>query len=151
MTRLPIALGLVLLVSLVSGCGGKGKAGTAGSGDGMAIMAKKMTLAWGIQQHGDSADIFLATTDETGAQVSHTIGTFPGQCVKIVPAREMGAVIGLACAAGSSGLELHAVQHDADVVILKLKTDQGVTSDPMAREEITRITAPAGAKIEAGS
>ena len=144
MSRLPIAL------VLLAACGAKPAPATT-AGDGKAIMAKKIALAWGIQQHGDSAEIFLATTDETGAQVSHTVGTFPGQCQTIVPAREMAAVIAVACASGSSGLELHAVSNGADVIILKLKTEQGVTADPMAREEVTRITAPAGAKIEAGS
>lgn len=147
MTRLVITLGL-----LVS-CSGPAKPGsTTGSGDGPAPIAKKIALSWGIEKHGASSDIFLATTDETGKQVSHPVGSYRGDCAPIVPAKEMNAITGVACRYGGTGTELHAVvQRGVDVVILKLGTDEGVTPDPMAREEVTRITVQVGVKIEAGT
>jgi hypothetical protein len=61
----------------------------------------------------------------------------------------MKALSGVNCTAGNAGTELHAVINDADIVVLKLKVQVGVTPDPMAREEVTRVKAPAGAAIEA--
>ena len=36
-------------------------------------------------------------------------------------------------------------------MILKLRVDQGVKQDPMAREEVTRIQVPLGAKVQVGA
>ena len=116
------------------------------------MIAKRVALSWGIEKHGELADIFLATTDETGKQVSHPLGRYKGDCTVITPAKEMNAVPGVACRTGGTGTELHAViQRGEDVVILKLGIDPGVTPDPMARQEILRVTVPPGAKIEAGT
>jgi len=148
MTRLVITLGL-----LVS-CAGAAKTSSTGSGggDGAPAIAKKVALSWGIEKHGATSDVFLATTDETGKQVSHLIGSYRGDCSVIVPAKEMNAVTGVACRYGGTGVELHAViEHGQDVVIVKLGTDEGVTPDPMAREEVTRVQVPLGAKIEVGT
>jgi hypothetical protein len=43
------------------------------------------------------------------------------------------------------------VQRGVDVVVLKLGIAPGVAPDPMAREEVMRVTVPLGAKIEAGT
>ena len=56
----------------------------------------------------------------------------------------MKAITGCAC----TGFELHAVVQGDDIVILKLPS---TTTDPMAREEVTRIKTPGGAAIEAGT
>jgi hypothetical protein len=143
MTRLAIAL------VFLSACSGAGKPGsTAGAGE--PIVAKKIALSWGIEKQGETADIFLATTDETGKQVSHPLGRYKGECTVITPPKEMNAISGVACRTGGTGTELHAVvEHGEAVVILKMGIDQGVTPDPMAREEVTRVTVPLGAKIEA--
>ena len=57
---------------LAAACSGKVKPAStsgAGSGSARALYAKKLSLGWGIQDHGaTSADVFLQTTDETGAQ-----------------------------------------------------------------------------------
>jgi hypothetical protein len=144
MTRLVITLAF-----LVSCSGGAKTGSTTGSGD--PIIAKRVAISWGIEKQGEMADIFLATTDETGKQVSHPLGRYKGACSVIVPAKEMNAISGVACRTGGTGTELHAVvQRGEDVVILKLGIDPGVTPDPMAREEVTRVTVPLGAKIEAG-
>ena len=88
-------------------------------------------------------------TDETGKQTSYPVGTYEGTCQAIKPAEDMKALSGVNCTAGNGGIELHAVVNDADIVVLKLKVQVGVTPDPMAREEVTRVKAPAGAAISA--
>jgi hypothetical protein len=147
MTRLAIALLFVLA------CSGAGKPGsTTGSGDRTPIIAKKIALSWGIEKQGEMADIFLATTDETGKQVSHPLGRYKGDCTVITPAKEMNAISGVACRTGGTGTELHAVvEHGDAVVVLKMGIDEGVKPDPMAREEVTRVPVPLGAKIEPGT
>jgi len=145
MTRLVITLAF-----LVSCSGGAKTGSTTGSGD--PIIAKRVAISWGIEKQGEMADIFLATTDETGKQVSHPLGRNKGDCAVITPAKEMNAVSGVACRTGPTGTELHAViQRGQDIVVVKLGIDEGVKQDPMAREEVTRITVPLGTKIEAGS
>jgi hypothetical protein len=151
MVRLVIALVFVL------SCGGAGKpVPTAASGDGAPIVAKRIAVSWGIEKQGPDpammADIFLATTDETGKQVSHPLGRYKGACTVIAPAKEMNAISGVACRTGGTGTELHAVvEHGEDIVVLKLGIDEGVTPDPMARAEVARVKVPPGAKIEPGS
>jgi hypothetical protein len=151
MNRLVIAL---FAAFVLAACSGKAKQGTttgtgSGSGSGPAVYGKKMTLSWGIQASGPKADVFLVATDETGKAVSYPLGNYPGECKVIKPAAEMKAVTGVACANGATGTELHAVIQGGHVVVLKLRTDTGVTPDPMAREEITQVSAPPGAYIEA--
>ena len=141
---------LAILVGLLSSCGGAAKPG--GGSTAEPVIAKRVALTWGLEKHGASTEVFLATTDETGKQVSHPVGSYRGDCAVITPAKEMNALTGVACRYGGTGVELHAViQHGVDVVVVKLGTDEGVTPDPMAREEVTRVTVPLGAKIEVGS
>jgi hypothetical protein len=150
MMRLVISLALVVC-SCARGAGGPA-AQAVGTGPVNAPGPKKLALSWGIEQHGPSADVFLATTDETGKQVSHPLGTYRGVCSVITPAAEMNAVTGVGCRDGARGTELHAViQNGEDVVILKLGVDEGVKQDPMAREEVTRVKAPPGAKVQVGA
>jgi hypothetical protein len=142
-------LGLAILVAAAcSGSDTKQDTTTPGQGSGSAIYAKKAAVSWGISPKGSSAEIFLQITDETGKQTSYPVGTYEGTCQVITPAEDMKALTGVNCTAGNAGVELHAVQSDADVVVLKLKVMVGVTPDPMAREEVTRVKVPAGAKIE---
>jgi hypothetical protein len=150
MTRLAIAL--VVLVSC-SRTGNPGSTTVTGTGSEAApIVAKRIAVSWGIEKQGEMADLFLATTDETGKQVSHSLGRYKGECVVIVPAREMNAISGVACRTGGTGTELHAVaEHGDAVVVLKMGIDDGVKQDPMAREEVLRVPVPLGTKIEAGS
>jgi hypothetical protein len=149
MARLAIALLLVL------GCSGTAKQPTTGTGSGSggpAIMAKRIAVSWGIKQDGEMADIYLQTTDETGKQVSHEVGRYKGTCTEVAPAKEMNALIAVACRAGGGGTELQAVAKGGDeIVVLKLGLDPGVKPDPMAREEVTRVKVPLGVAIEAGS
>ena len=137
---------------LAAACSGKAKQEpTAGSGSGSApaLYAKKLMLGWGIQDHnGTSADVFLQTTDETGKQTSYPLGTFPGDCKIIKPPLEMKAVTAVACTTGAGGTELDAVTTDTEIIILKGKSG---STDPMGREEVTRVRAAGGAKIESGT
>ncbi len=158
---------LVIALALVAACSGtarngtgqneldrKDRTGSAGSGEVAAPGAKKLAVSWGIEQHGGAADVFLATTDETGKQVSHPLGTYRGVCSVITPAREMNAVTGVGCRDGATGTELHAiVEHgqEEQIIVVKLRVDEGVKQDPMAREEVTRIKVPLGAKVQIGA
>lgn len=152
MMRLAIAFAL-----LSAACSGKSKqssttsSGSAdGSGSATQVLAKQVHLHWGIQQGASSAEIFLQTTDETGRQVSHPLGTFKGTCSASTPAAEMKAIIGALCKDGATGIELHAVVQGSDVIVLRMRVDDGVAPDPMAREEVTRIGIPLGAAVDAG-
>jgi hypothetical protein len=137
---------LVLAILVVAACsGGKKKQDTTATGSGSAIYAKRLAVSWGLAPKGTSTEIFLQTTDETGKQTSYPVGTYEGTCQVIKPAEDMKALSGVNC---TGGMELHAVVNDADIVVLKLKVQVGVTPDPMAREEVTRVKAPAGASIE---
>ena len=136
---------LAIVIGLVAACGGGQKPAT-GAGSGSDIYAKKVSLGWGFQAEGQTTSVYLQITDETGRQVSHPILSFQGACKPISPAAEMKAITGCAC----TGFELHAVVEGSDIVIMKARTDQG-PADAMTREELTRIKAPDGAAIEAGT
>ena len=142
---------LVITLALLGSCSGPAKPGST-TAPGAPVIAKRVALSWGIEKQGELADVFLATTDETGKQISHPLGRYKGDCTVITPAKEMNAVTGVACRTGGTGTELHAViQGGADVIVLKLGITPGVTPDPMGREEILRVTVPPGAKIEPGT
>lgn len=145
----PITLAVLAAAALASAaCGTKGT--PAKPGDGSApLHAKKVQLSWGISQRANDADVFLQTTDETGAQVSHSLGTFPGQCAVIMPNPDMNAMTGVACVAGAAGVQLHALAQDGQVVVLRMRTAQGEKPDPMAREEALRFAVAPGSAIEA--
>jgi len=156
---------LVIALALVAACSGGArnatgphepdrKGPTAGSGEVAAPGARKLAVSWGIEQHGSAADVFLATTDETGKQVSHPLGTYQGVCAVITPAKEMNAVTGVGCRDGATGTELHAIVergHEQEIIVVKLRVDEGIKQDPMAREEVTRIKVPLGAKVQIGA
>jgi hypothetical protein len=153
MTRLVIAFASLAL-ALGLGCsGGKGKQATAttGTGEGSAgpaRLAKRVTISWGITPVGEMADIFLATTDETGAQVSHSIGRYKGTCSVFAPAPEMKALTGVQCTAGGGGTELHAVAQGGDqIIVLQMPFTEGAPQDPMNRKEIISVKVPLGVAI----
>jgi hypothetical protein len=147
MTRLAIASLVCALAALTAACPATKTGSTAGTG-GPAIPAKKLVLSWGITPVGELADVFLATTDETGKQVSHQIGRYKGTCTRNTPAKEMNALTGVACVTGGGGTELHAVRRGDEIVVVVMGTTPGVAPDPMAREEVTRVSVPAGAAVE---
>ena len=151
-----LAIAFVVLVAAaasLTACPKKG-GGTAtpgsGSGSSTTVLSKKVYVHFGFEQSGSSAQVYLQTTDETGKQVSHPLGTFKGTCSASTPAPEMKAIIGAICKEGATGTELHAVTQGASIIILKMTWADGATPDPMAREEVTRIAIPSGAAVDAG-
>ncbi len=141
---------VVIAILMIASCSGKAKQGATTTEP--PPPAKKVSVSWGIEKQGEMADIFVATTDETGKQISTPIGRYKGECAVITPAKEMNALTGVACKTGGTGTELHAVVQGGDeLIILQLGINEGVTPDPMAREEVTRVKVPLGAKIEAGT
>ncbi|HUS29044.1 MAG TPA: hypothetical protein VMZ53_11050 [Kofleriaceae bacterium] len=145
------AIAFLAMASLAA-CSGKSKNGSTTDGEGSgsaAIYAKKYVVSFGMTQAASSAEIFLQTTDETGKQISHPLGTFDGQCQVIKPAEDMKAVTGVSCTQTGSdhGIELDAVIIGGEIVVLKLETHVGVAPDPMARTEVTRIKAPVGSAV----
>lgn len=140
---------VIALLVAAAACGGKGKkAATAGAGSGsQAIYAKKTLLSWGIEPSGSGADVFLQLTDETGKQTSYPLGSYQGECKVVTPVAEMKAVGAVQCMTGGTGIELDAVVDGETVIILKGHSDVGVAPDPMAREEVTRASAPPGSAV----
>ncbi len=140
----------IAVLVVVCGCPAKKKDGTTiatGSGTGLTHLVKKTVVSWGFSPSGATSEVFLATTDETGAQVSHPVGSFPGLCTKITAAKEMNAIIAAKCATeGMAGVEIHAVKQNNEIIVLKMSA---ATADPMAREEVKRVAITLGASIEA--
>lgn len=155
MTRLVIALASAVLGSaLALGCsGGATKQDTTTTGSGgsnePAHLVKKVMVSWGITPVGEMADIFLATTDETGKQVSHSIGRYKGTCTVFAPASAMNAITGVQCKAGGGGTELHlVVQGGEELIVLQMPFTEGAPQDPMNRKEITRVKVSRGIGIQ---
>lgn len=150
MTRLVIALALFGLAA----CPGPAKPTTSSGGSGTSepVLAKKLSVAWGISQQGETADLYLQITDETGKQVSHELGNWKGTCAPDKAQDNMNALIAVSCRTGGTGTQLQAIRQGGDqIVVVKLTIDEGVMPDPMAREEVKRIKVPLGVAIEAGS
>jgi hypothetical protein len=148
MTR--VAVAAVMMIELLAACGASSTpaAASAGSGSAAALYAKKLVISWGIEPHGSSFDVFLATTDETGEQESHALGTYPGVCSAITPPDAMKAVSAVGCTSEGTLVELDAVQSGDEVVVLKSSRPSSAAADPMARVELTRVKAPPGSKLE---
>jgi hypothetical protein len=146
MTRLMIALAAC---ALTAACSAGPKGTTAGSGERTAVLPPKtLQLSWGVSPVGELADIYLATTDETGKQVSHQVGRYKGTCAPFMPAKEMNALTGVRCAAGGGGTEIHAVHRGSEIVVVQLGIQPGAAPDPMARQEVTRVAVPVGVAVE---
>jgi len=155
MTRLVIAFAsLALGLGVAAGCGGKGSSSTTPDPDGTkpAVLAKKVSLSWGLSPATDApepmTDVFLALTDETAKQKSHSLGRYKGACSVIAPAKEMNALTGVRCDAGGAGTEIHAVTRGGDeIIVLHGSWREGEAADPMAREPILHIKVPLGVAI----
>ena len=152
MTRLVIAFASAVLAL---GCSGAAKQDTttttssSGGSSQPAYLTKKVLVSWGISPLGEMADIFLATTDETGKQVSHSIGRYKGTCSVFSPASEMNAITGVQCKAGGGGTELHlVVQGGEELIVLQMPFTEGAPQDAMNRKEITRVKVSRGISIE---
>lgn len=122
----------------------------AGSGSGSAIVlhVKKVQLSWGLSPSGGNTTVYLQSTDETGAQISHPIGDFPGAC-NVIDGAPMKALTSVMCGAAGTGTELDVVAQGETIIVLRGHVEAGKPFDPMSREELTRFDAPPGAAIEA--
>ena len=141
---------VIAIALLAVGCKKSGGTTTPEGGDGGGGgRAKRITLAWGLQHGGSSADVFLQTTDERGHQVSHPLGKFDGACneLKPVPPTLAGSVMSLACKAGPTGWQLDAVPRNGRVIVMKLRIDDGVQPDPMSATQLAEIAVPPDAAI----
>jgi hypothetical protein len=140
---------LAILVAMTACPGPAAKdASDTGSGAGPAPLAKRLSLSWGIQTAGDGADLYLALTDERGQVASHELGRWKGTCEVITPSQDMHALSGMRCKTGGTGHELHVVTQGGDtIIVLKMTWDEGAPPDPMAREEVKRISVPLGVAI----
>jgi hypothetical protein len=138
-----------LALVVIAACGGAGKhaANGAGSGSGPALYAKKMSVGWGLVADNGKTDVFLETTDETGRQTSYPVGSYPGDCRRTKPAPQLKAATGVECMAGDI-VELDAVIDGEQVIVVREHYAYGQEPDPMAREEVTRVSAAPGAAIE---
>jgi hypothetical protein len=137
----------------LAGCPGPAKTdpGT-GSGSGPPPIAKRVSLAWGIQPTTVGADVmadlYLALTDERGQVASHELGRWKGTCEVVVPSPDMNALTGMRCKTGGTGTELHVTTQGGDtVIVLQMGWNEGAPADPMAREEVKRISVPLGVAI----
>ena len=144
----------ILLATAVAGCPGPATTDpvVTGSGSGPAPLAKRISLAWGIQPTavgGEAmADLYLALTDERGQVASHELGRWKGTCDVVIPAADMHALTGMRCKTGGTGTELHVTTQGGDtIIVLKMGWDEGAPLDPMAREEVKRISVPLGVAI----
>jgi hypothetical protein len=152
MKRPPSIVAAILLA--LAGCPGPAKTdpGTGSGSGGPAPIAKRISLAWGIQTTtvgADAmADLYLALTDERGQVASHELGRWKGTCEVIIPAADMNALTGMRCKTGGMGTELHVTTQGGDtVIVLQMGWAEGAPADPMAREEVKRISVPLGVAI----
>lgn len=141
MHRLAFALALFA-------CGPKKPETTA---KGPPPIPKRVAVSWGQERHDAQTEVFLQLTDETGKQVSQSVGSYPGTCTVKEPAADMNAQLAIACVDGDKNTELHGVIQRDEVIILKLVLDGGAKPDPMSRQEVTRVKAPGGAAIQVGT
>jgi hypothetical protein len=154
MTRLVIAFASLALGLGVAGCGGKSSSSTTPAQDGPkpAVLAKKVSLSWGLVPVTTSArpvtDVFLALTDETAKQKSHSIGRYVGTCSVIEPAKEMNALTGVRCEADGEGFELHVATRGGDeIIVFEGRWREGEALDPMSREPILHLKVQLGVAI----
>ncbi|HEY1817196.1 MAG TPA: hypothetical protein VGG74_32840 [Kofleriaceae bacterium] len=127
-----------------------GSQSSAPSNEGSAVIyPKKVVVEWGLSPSEDKTktDVFLQTNDDEGKQVSYPVGSYEGECRTFHPAPEMNAVSGVACSVGPNIVEIHAVIHDEDIIVMRLHSDPAHPPDPMSREEVTRVKIPRGTGI----
>jgi len=145
--------GLVLAAAAAAmACGGKDKDRDTIPDD---RPARRATVAWGVTPGAPLGDVvtrtevFLSITEETGKSVSYPLGTYDGTCVMLGPIEKYTALTAISCTNNGVGFQLHAAGHRDEIVVLRMPVKDGVEPDPLARDQITTIPVPLGAKIEA--
>ena len=117
--------------------------------------AQRASLGWTMEPvkqadaHHPQSQVYLTITDETGRGTNSLIGTYDGVCT-LIPAGESHAVVtAVRCWWNNRGVEIQAVAQRSQIIILRQPVAQGVATDPMSRDELTRFTVPTGAAITA--
>ena len=116
--------------------------------------ARRVTFSFGLTQQADKAEVFLQSTDERGSTTSHSLGMQPGTCVVGAAAPEMNAILQVTCKTGATGTQLQLVvspAHDGRLLVMKLRADDGVKLDPMARTQVDEAPIPLGAAVDAAA
>jgi hypothetical protein len=132
-------------------CGGKGKDDTVVDDR----PARRATLSWGMTKAPPKGDVvtrtevFLGITDETGKAVSYPLGVYDGECVVLGALPQYSALTAVSCTNNGAGFQLHANGNRSEIVVLRMPIREGVEPDPLARDQLTTIPVPLGAKIEA--
>ena len=139
-----------LMIAMACGAGCSGKAtSTTTPGGTTEIRAKTMRLSWGVSPAGDGSDVYLASTDETGGQVSHSVGHYAGTCEAGAGAPAMKALMTVMCKSpDGGGDEIDAVVRNSEVIVLHVRFESGIAPDPMGRERVTSIPVPIGTGVE---
>ena len=145
---------MILGAAAATACGGhKGKVAGPGADAGPPPLAKRVDLTWASEPVSKAdpshASVYLAATDETGKTTSYPIATAAGTCARIA-AVEPDLTTYECKADDGSTTRFHAILQVTDLIVMKEDVAAGAAPDPMNGEELTRISLPAGAKIEAG-
>jgi hypothetical protein len=147
-------LALVLLVA--AACSGKSKGSdtTNSTGDPVPVddgVIKQVILSFGTEPVGlPDADppktrVWLSVTDETGAAKSYPVGEVDASCTA-EPGGDMGAYGTLRCWYAGGGANFIVVGRGGELIILRQWTDEGM-EEPADYEELSRVSAPAGAAV----
>ena len=141
------------VVLVLAACsGGKGKDDTVPDNR----PARRATLAWGTSAAAPKNDVprtevFLSVTEETGKAVSYPLGIYDGTCTIIGAIEAYHALTAISCVQAGNGVQLQATGSRDEVTVLKMPIVAGREPDPFAREPVTTIPIPLGAKIEAAA
>lgn len=127
---------------------GSGSGSSSPDGTDRAPGGRRVIFSFGTSPQGKSTDVYLAMTDERGAQTSRALGTYAGTCAPATAAPAMEAMLALDCKDGATGWELQLIDRRDRVLVLKLRLDDGVKPDPMGRDPIDEIVVPPGAGID---
>ncbi len=137
------------MIAIACGSACSGKSSSTTPGGSTEIVAKKMRLSWGVSPASGGSDVYLASTDETGGQVSHSVGHYAGTCAPAAGAPAMKALMTVMCQSpDGGGDEIDAVVRDSEVIGLHVRFEAGITPDPMGRERVTSIPVPIGTGVE---
>lgn len=152
MTRAVMIPGLVAVAAAMACAGGGGKDKDTTVDDRPPLRA---TVSWGMSPAppkgavATRTEVFLAVTDEMGRQVSYPLGIYDGACVVLGPLAQYSAMTAISCMNAGAGFQLHAGNNRTEIVVMRMAVRDGVEPDPLARDHVTTVPVPLGAKIEA--
>ncbi len=148
-----VSVGALAVAAL--GCGGKAATGTTEPTDGTPVKIKRVTLSFTstdatpMGATAKKSAVYLQLIDENGQTVSHQLGTFEGTCTAAVPAASVLAA--MRCWSGDHGADLGVTAQRNQILVTRLWLQEGVTPDPFAIAEISRLSVELGTKIDGTS